>query len=556
MKKYFETGNETSKQGFDGHKAVKDGVKRPQVVEEDRLHESEELNQQLKNAKKEQARLQTALTTARDANHHRMQDLDLRIVSSLRESLSQKGKLLNELRVHRAELEEKLESLELEFRDCMLSIPENGESMTVETKQIESLLERLNALKERKKEIRTRVNQYRLLKERSLQDRDGAEAKMQCSKKTAEAAEDDLRTVISFFYDSQVDQDKGERLLAEAIAQLDATRTEWQRRTREVRRRVDALQRGKRKEEKEESERKRLEAEMNEMAALERKAALEQQAAKEAEMNNPRVLAQLDKSEALWATLQGASGCIQPQDIIKAYQDLQQRSNALQSLLALAWKKEQDLQESGLPDASPAECCINYASLVDDNTSQGIDTELQRLEKVCAIAALSLTSLRDRLVKILPQELEHLSPRVVRNREGEEATCDYSIVGTCNDLMEEVEAVLQKIFEQKRCDGDFAGTLHSHLTVTQSPRHRRGTLIGSPWWAPINIVDECAVDGHKQDDIAQEDKGNDDGGPLNGDLSAPEVTEVIIQQDEEGEEGDDDLTDHLTGVAVLSIQDR
>ena len=125
LKRYFETGNETYKQGFDGHN---DGVKRPQVIKEDRLYESEELNQQLKNAKKEQVRLQTALTTAREANHHRMRDLDLRIVSSLRESLSQKGKLLNELRVHRAELEEKLESLGLEFRDCMLSIPDEDEN--------------------------------------------------------------------------------------------------------------------------------------------------------------------------------------------------------------------------------------------------------------------------------------------------------------------------------------------------------------------------------------------------------------------------------------------
>lgn len=483
--------------------------------------------------------------------------------------------MLNELRLHRAELEERLEILEMEYRDCMLSAPDEDGSKTAETTRIEALLEKLASLQTRKKEISTTINQYRLLKERSLQDRDEAEMKMHQSKGTAEAAEDDLRTITAFFYDSQVEQDKAERLLGEAISQLDISRTEWQKRTREVRKRVEALQRAKLREEKEETERKEIEIKKKEVAALERNAAIEQQAALEAEMNNPEVLAQLEKAEALWARLQGASGCRQPQDIILAYNDLHQRSNALQNLLFLAKKKEQNFQDSLLAvshygtQQTEQKTVDHPCQAVNDSNDaeQRIGAQMQRLEKVCAIAELSLASLRNRLVNI--HQSTTRDP-LTKNREGEKSVSDTtSIAESCNSLMDEIEALLQEISEYKNMNDEGGALLGSGITngsslaSMQPPMHRRGTFIGSPWWpaSGVTMNNGATTDSSKPDKVEQGGSGGDDDGVLERNFSDLEVGLKVkkdeAEYNEAEDEGEGDEDDEVAGhMTVLSIQDR
>ncbi|KAH7625024.1 hypothetical protein Ndes2526B_g00400 [Nannochloris sp. 'desiccata'] len=395
-------------------------TRRPAATAEDSDDEEKQaakMKEELKRIKTERTFLLQSLAAARKKSHGLPAgDLQSQDIAALRTSLSEKQQVLNELRERNSELEQRIEALSLGSRDASLLVPEEGGGAAGEVgdRLAATLAEHESAAKE----IETRTVQYQLLADRTTRDRDVSEHRMKLARELKEAAEDDLHTLSQHYYEMHAAKENAERELGVAVAQYDDSKTAWKRKLRDRRREMKAVERRLAEETAEQTQRTQQAALEAAQKTKEREAAQEQQYAAALEENNPAILGRLQEAETTWSRLRAVAGASSPEEIVAAWQDLRDRAQALQGLLAMTRRQEdqrrEDLAELQQLQASSQITGRNYGA-INDTTNRddatGAKSEekrmveeqrlqkqqrLNRLESLCAAAELSLKGLLDR----------------------------------------------------------------------------------------------------------------------------------------------------------------
>jgi chromosome segregation ATPase len=221
----------------------------------------------------------------------------------------------------------RIDKLLLESRDCSLLVPEEGGGAAGEVG--DRLAATLAEHEMAAKEIETRTVQYQLLADRTTRDRDAAEHRMKAATELKEAAEDDLHTLSQNYYEMHAAKENAERELGVAIAQYDDSKTAWQRKLRDRRRDMKAMERRLAEETAEQAQRTQQAAFEAAKKEKEREAAQAQQYAAVLDENNPVILATLQEAEATWSRLRAVAGGSSPDEIIAAWQGERKQSNSL-----------------------------------------------------------------------------------------------------------------------------------------------------------------------------------------------------------------------------------
>ena len=212
----------------------------------------------------------------------------------------------------------RIEVLSLESRDCSLLVPEEGGGAAGEVG--DRLAATLADHERAAKEVETRTVQYQLLADRTTRDRDASEHRMKLARELKEAAEDDLHTLSQHYYEMHAAKENAERELGVAVAQYDDSKTAWQRKLRDRRREMKAVEKRLAEETAEQAQRAEQAALEAAKKAKECEAAQAQQYAAALEENNPAILARLQEAEATWSRLRAVAGGSSPEDIIAAWQ--------------------------------------------------------------------------------------------------------------------------------------------------------------------------------------------------------------------------------------------
>jgi len=212
----------------------------------------------------------------------------------------------------------RIEALSLENRDASLLVPEEGGGAAGEVG--DRLAATLAEHEAAAKEVETRTVQYRLLADRTTHDRDVSEHRMKVARELKEAAEDDLHTLSQHYYEMHAAKENAERDLGVAVAHYDDSKTAWQRKLRDKRREMRAVERRLAEETAEEAQRAQQAALQAAQKTKEREAAQEQQYAAVLEENNPAILARLQEAEATWSRLRALAGGSSSEEIIDAWQ--------------------------------------------------------------------------------------------------------------------------------------------------------------------------------------------------------------------------------------------
>lgn len=299
----------------------------------------------------------------------------------------------------------------MESRDCILLLPEPGGGAAGEIAN--RLATTLTELEAAAKEADTRTMQYQLLSDRTARDRDTSEANMKASRALAAAADDDMHTLNQNFYELFASKEAAERELGAAVADFDDSKNEWQHRLRMKRREVKAVE--KRAAEEAAAARAAAESASQKSAqvAREREERRRKESAAAAEANTPEVLEKLHAGEGVWVRLVAlvekenhARGAVTtftnsnnntttPEDIVAAWKDLKERSQALQALLHITLGQEKDLLAKSKQLSATTEHIDGVGIAEDqsmrqrdanDNKIRG-DEEEDEFSRLCTIAA-------------------------------------------------------------------------------------------------------------------------------------------------------------------------
>lgn len=373
--------------------------------DEEREEEAKRLQEDLRRAKQEQATLQHSLSQIRlDQTSNDLQTEDIRL---LRESLFQKQDMLNDLRNRNSQLEEKLEQMDMEFRDCQFLIP-NEEEHSAEA---EEMAKKLHLIDEMTMEMQSRQEQYRLLQDRTRNDRNASQHRMHTIRDTCNAIKEDIHTLTQYYHEVHAAKEASEKQLGLAVATLDQSRNDWQRKLRDKRKEVHQIEKRLAAEANEEAMKHVAAAKRAEQERLLHEQEHQQQKLLRAEKNDAALVEHCRQLEDTWMRFKGlaGTGATTAEHVIACWKDLCDRAEALQDLLRLTRCRE-DQQPVPPPACIPPSVLATMDGHTDQSASKGTSVKNSNAtgdeynhdtEQLRAAAELSLIVIQSRAARLV-----------------------------------------------------------------------------------------------------------------------------------------------------------
>lgn len=216
-------------------------------------------------------------------------------------------------------LTSRIEAQEMELRDWAFSMPEEGGDPAAAARAA-TLAADLTALDNATREIEKRNEQYRIMQDRTLQDRHAAERRMTAARTARDAATEDVHALTQHFHEMLAAKEAAERDLGAAVTQLDQVRADWQKKLRDRHKEVRQMERRMAAEAAEAAVREEEAAKQAQREEQQRAEARRKEQALEAEACAPEAVEGLQALELLWCQLESLSGGKTPEEVAACWQ--------------------------------------------------------------------------------------------------------------------------------------------------------------------------------------------------------------------------------------------